>query len=122
MNLVLRPAATRGFNPKILVSKVRLQEAPRLQRYETKRVVLNLIERKLAEWVVRGSYARLIDPPQIENGWKHLGTFKSFKDLSAISKESESNHPLPASELPGIKFVMRNRFKNQALNHCALQF
>lgn len=86
------------------VSQVKLQELNKVTRYETKRVVLCLIARNLAEWVVRGTLAREIDPPKIQDGWKVRGSFKNLQELGSYATKAEEFTVLPASELPGLKF------------------
>lgn len=75
-----------------------------------------LIARHLAEWVVRGAYARLIEPPKHENGWVVRGTYKSLQSL----QELKEDQALPSAELPGLKFeepLKRRRLYNP---NCAL--
>jgi len=86
------------------VSQVKLQELNKVTRYETKRVVLSLIARNLAEWVVRGTIAREIDPPKIQDGWKVRGTFKNLQQLGSYTTKSEEFTVLPSAELPGLIF------------------
>lgn len=86
------------------MSQIKLQELNSITRYETKRVVLCLIARNLAEWVVRGTLAREIQPPKIEHGWKVRGTFRNLQELGTYATEHEEFTVLPSAELPGLKF------------------
>lgn len=101
---------------EIFLSQVRLQQLDSRTRYETKRVVLCLIARNLAEWVVRGTLARLKEPPKHENGWVVHGTYKSFQSLSALAVDDS---PLPSAELPGLHFEEPQR-KRREKPLCAL--
>ena len=62
-----------------------------------------LIARSLAEWVIRGTLARLIDPPKIQSGWVVKGTYHSLQDLETFHVEQQDS--LPPAELPGLKFI-----------------
>lgn len=97
------------------MSQIKFQEVNSVIRYETKTVVLCLIARNLAEWVVRGAFAREIQPPKIENGWKVRGSFKNLQELQGYSTRQEES-PLPSAELPGLKFEEpRNRRRGTPL-------
>ena len=96
------------------MSQVRLQELNNLTRYETKRVVLCLIARDLAEWVIRGTLAREKQPAKIENGWKVRGTFKNLQQLQGYATKHEEFTALPSAELPGLKFEEPNRKRRPA--------
>lgn len=109
-------AHTRIATPRISVSQVRLQELNRVTRYETKQVVLCLIARELAEWVVRGVLAREKEPPKVSNGWLVRGTYKQFNQLQTLTFDEPS---LPSAELPGLKFEEPRR-RRREIAPCAL--
>jgi len=96
------------------VSQIRLQELNSVTRYETKRVVLCLIARDLAEWVIRGTLAREKQPAKIENGWKVRGSFKNLQELGTYATKHEKETALPSAELPGLKFEEPNRKRRPA--------
>lgn len=101
------------------MSQIKLQELNKVIRYETKRVVLSLIARDLAEWVVRGTLAREIDPPKVQDGWKVRGSFKNLQELGSYATKSEEFTVLPSSELPGLIFEEPLR-RRRAYPPCAL--
>lgn len=96
------------------MSQIRLQELNSVTRYETKRVVLCLIARDLAEWVIRGTLAREKQPAKIENGWKVRGSFKNLQELGTYATKHEKETALPSAELPGLKFEEPNRKRRPA--------
>lgn len=95
------------------MSKIKLQELNSVTRYESKRVVLCLIARDLAEWVVRGTLAREKHPAKIENGWKVRGSFKNLQELGSYATKHEEFTVLPSSELPGLKFEEPGRARRR---------
>lgn len=101
---------------KIGVLDLHQQRTASPMRYERKQIIHCLIARSLAEWVVRGTLARLVEPPKVQNGMVLRGTYKSFEQLQTVSFEDS---PLPSAELPGLKFEepLRRRREQPA---CAL--
>lgn len=81
-------------------------------RYERKQIIHCLIARSLAEWVVRGTLARLVEPAKTQNGMVLRGTYTSFADL-ALSTDLADDLALPSSELPGLKFEEPRRIKRE---------
>ena len=80
------------------MSQVRLRHPDNQTQYVPKRLVLSLIERLRAEWVIYGVLARML--PEAK-GLDRLRYYAQTKEVGATM--------LAAAELPGLSFMLRGK-------------